>query len=56
MAAADTPEEPRQIRDPSLADAIIPLVTLMVLIAGMLGAFLPRRPAVVARHLRSDRR
>jgi len=55
MAAADTHEQPRQVHDPSPADAIIPLVTLMVLIAGVLGAFLPPRPVVVARHLRSDR-
>jgi hypothetical protein len=56
MAAADTPEEPRQVRDPPLTDAIIPLVTVMVLIAGMMGAFLPPRPVVVTRRLRPGRR
>jgi hypothetical protein len=50
MAAADTPEGPRQVRDPSLADAIIPLMTLVALIFSL------PRPVVVARRLRSDRR
>jgi Na+:H+ antiporter, NhaC family len=37
MAAAGTPKQPRrQVHEPSLADAIIPLVTLAVLIAGSL--------------------
>src|SRR6516162_2234383 len=39
MAAADAPEKPRRVREPSLADAIIPLVTLAVLIAGSLLLF-----------------
>jgi Na+:H+ antiporter, NhaC family len=38
MAAEGVPQ-PRRVRDPSLADAIIPLVTLVVLIAGSLALF-----------------
>jgi Na+:H+ antiporter, NhaC family len=36
MAATGAPQEPGRIRDPSLADDIIPLVTLAVLISGSL--------------------
>jgi NhaC family Na+:H+ antiporter len=39
MSAASAPEAPRRIREPSLADAIVPLVTLAVLIAGSLLLF-----------------
>ncbi|MBV9448108.1 MAG: Na+/H+ antiporter NhaC [Streptosporangiaceae bacterium] len=39
MITADAPGGPGQVRDPSLADAIIPLVTLVVLIAGSLALF-----------------
>lgn len=39
MAAASTPEAPRRVREPSLADAIVPLVVLAVLIAGSLLLF-----------------
>ena len=39
MSANDAHEQPRRVREPSLADAIIPLVALAVLIVGSLLLF-----------------
>jgi len=39
MPAPDAPGQAKRVREPSLADAIIPLVTLAVLIAGSLLLF-----------------
>ena len=39
MSGTGAPGKPRRVREPSLADAVIPLVTLAVLIAGSLLLF-----------------